>query len=177
MFISDRFDDLLAGTTEGGHIDLVVFDTPPVLAVADASELAVRADEVLLVVADNETSRRAAQRSRAVLDGVGSDAALGLVVNKVPASSSLFNTYRRPVPRLRTVSLKTSTVFVAVAGVTVGAGVVVGLENAPLTIALVVFGLGAVAALGALAAAPDRRGARSGLALCHTRGAGRPDER
>jgi capsular exopolysaccharide synthesis family protein len=98
VFISERFDDLLAGITEGGRVEVVVFDTPPVLAVADASELAVRADEVLLVVAEDETSRRAAQRSRAVLDGVGGDAALGLVVNKVPVSSSLFDSYFRPVP-------------------------------------------------------------------------------
>ena len=97
IFTSERFDYLLADVSR--KVDVIVFDTPPVLAVTDATVIAARADEVLLVVAENETSRNSVQRARSILDSAGVGASLGLVVNKVPLASSSFDSYYRPVVR------------------------------------------------------------------------------
>jgi capsular exopolysaccharide synthesis family protein len=97
IFTSERFDYLLADVSR--KVDVIVFDTPPVLAVTDATVIAARADEVLLVVAENETSRNSVQRARSILDSAGVGNALGLVVNKVPLASSSFDSYYRPVVR------------------------------------------------------------------------------
>ena len=97
IFTSERFDYLLADVSR--KVDVIVFDTPPVLAVTDATVIAARADEVLLVVAENETSRNSVQRARSILTSAGVGKSLGLVVNKVPLSSSSFDSYYRPVVR------------------------------------------------------------------------------
>ncbi len=51
----------------------VIFDTPPVLAFADACEMAKLMDGVLLVVAIEETRKREAERSLAQLASVGAN--------------------------------------------------------------------------------------------------------
>jgi capsular exopolysaccharide synthesis family protein len=56
---SKRFAELL--TTLRDHFDLVVVDTPPVMAVTDAAVVGYRASGVLFVVAADATSRHAAQ--------------------------------------------------------------------------------------------------------------------
>jgi capsular exopolysaccharide synthesis family protein len=56
---SKRFADLLASLRE--HFDLVVIDTPPVMAVTDAAVIGYRASGVLFVAAADATSRHAAQ--------------------------------------------------------------------------------------------------------------------
>lgn len=61
--------------------DVIVLDTPPMLAVADAAILASRADGVLLVTAFDETRRSAISRSLAMLETSGAPL-LGAVVNK-----------------------------------------------------------------------------------------------
>ena len=94
IFTSETFETLLAHATE--QLDVIVFDTPPVLAVADATVITARADEVLLVVAENETGRGDAQRARALLESAAHGALPGLVVNKVPSSHSSFDSYYRP---------------------------------------------------------------------------------
>jgi succinoglycan biosynthesis transport protein ExoP len=79
--------------------DLMIFDSPPVLAVADARILANEVDSAIIVAAANQTSRhrleracQATQASRARL--------LGIVVNKVAAEASYTYGYgyRGPAP-------------------------------------------------------------------------------
>jgi capsular exopolysaccharide synthesis family protein len=53
-----------------GRVDMVLVDTPPVLAAADAALTAVRCDGVLLVVRAGVTDRRLALRTREALDQV-----------------------------------------------------------------------------------------------------------
>ncbi|HEX2042535.1 MAG TPA: Wzz/FepE/Etk N-terminal domain-containing protein [Acidimicrobiales bacterium] len=72
--------------------DVVVVDTPPVLAVTDATILAAKADGVILVNALGQTRRDAAVRSKQTLENVGARL-LGVVVNKVRASSDSYFYY------------------------------------------------------------------------------------
>jgi capsular exopolysaccharide synthesis family protein len=62
--------------------DIVVFDAPPVLGVADASVLAGRADGVVLVIAGGEVEKRAARRTTQMLLQARAHI-LGVVLNKV----------------------------------------------------------------------------------------------
>ena len=57
---SKRFDEYFATLSE--HFDCVIIDSPPVLAVADASILANTASGVVFVVGADQTSRHAATR-------------------------------------------------------------------------------------------------------------------
>lgn len=61
--------------------DVVIIDSPPLLAVTDAAVLAAKCDGVVLVAAMNETPRGAVERSKAILDGTGARV-LGVVANK-----------------------------------------------------------------------------------------------
>jgi capsular exopolysaccharide synthesis family protein len=56
---SKRFAELLASLRD--HFDLVVIDTPPVMAVTDAAVIGYRASGVLFVAAADATNRHAAQ--------------------------------------------------------------------------------------------------------------------
>ena len=65
--------------------DVVIIDTPPLLAVTDAAVLAARSDGVILVASVNETGRDSLKHSVTVLEGTGARL-LGVVANKVPVS-------------------------------------------------------------------------------------------
>ncbi|GAB2538122.1 CpsD/CapB family tyrosine-protein kinase [Gracilibacillus alcaliphilus] len=60
--------------------DLVLFDTPPVLAVTDAQILANLCDGVVMVVRSKQTEYEAAQKAKELLD-VGNAKLLGVVLN------------------------------------------------------------------------------------------------
>lgn len=80
-----------AGTVEtldelGSRAEMVILDSPPVLAVADASELATDVDGVILVAARARTSGPALRRARTTLDRTGSRV-LGVVLNMVTKRS------------------------------------------------------------------------------------------
>jgi tyrosine-protein kinase Etk/Wzc len=60
--------------------DIVLFDTPPVIAVTDAAVLAPNLDGVILVVRSGLTNRDALTRSRTLLDNVKAKL-LGILVN------------------------------------------------------------------------------------------------
>lgn len=62
------------------RFDLVILDTPPLLAAADASILATLADAVLVVVRAGQTDRGAAQRAIQQLSKVGANV-VGAVLN------------------------------------------------------------------------------------------------
>ena len=65
-----------------GHADLVVFDSAPVLAVADNLALASMVDAVILVVRAGVTQRRDLVRAKAMLDKVRAPV-VGAVLNRV----------------------------------------------------------------------------------------------
>lgn len=73
-----RMRTLLRGAAE--HFDLVILDTSPVLAVADAAILAALSDQVLLVVRAGSTSRTLAKEALVRLRSVGANVA-GAVLN------------------------------------------------------------------------------------------------
>ena len=78
MVASPRMRDLIAAL--GPQFDWIVIDSPPVLAVTDAVELARAADAVLLVARGAETPLDVAQRAQAAF---GNSRILGFVLNAV----------------------------------------------------------------------------------------------
>ena len=62
--------------------DLVVFDSAPLLSVADSLVLASLSDAILMVTVPGESNRRALQRSRVLLAQIGRHIS-GVVLNKV----------------------------------------------------------------------------------------------
>lgn len=79
LLTTPRFQQLLE--TVRNRFDLVLVDTPPLLAVTDPAVVAPRVDTVLLVVSMGRNVRRVALRATEVLDGVGANV-LGVVVNR-----------------------------------------------------------------------------------------------
>jgi Mrp family chromosome partitioning ATPase/uncharacterized protein involved in exopolysaccharide biosynthesis len=77
------------------RFDLVILDTPPVLATADAGILGSLADGVLLVVRAGQTDRSAAQRAYHQLANVGSRV-LGAVLNDPKGEVSQYGDYYYP---------------------------------------------------------------------------------
>jgi polysaccharide biosynthesis transport protein len=75
--------------------DLVVLDTPPVLATADAGILAALADGVLLVVRAGQTDRVAAKRAHQQLVNVGARV-VGTVLNDPGGEVSQYGDYYYP---------------------------------------------------------------------------------
>jgi capsular exopolysaccharide synthesis family protein len=82
---SARMTEILKAAA--AQVDMVIVDTPPLLAVTDAAVLAPRSDGVILVAALNETHRDAAHRAVSVLQNTGARV-LGVVVNKTEAGRS-----------------------------------------------------------------------------------------
>lgn len=84
---SHRFGELLAFFEK--QSDIVVIDTPPVMAVADAAILAHRTSGVLFVVAADTTSRHAAQSALEQLERANGRF-LGAVLNRVDHESDKY---------------------------------------------------------------------------------------
>jgi Mrp family chromosome partitioning ATPase len=73
--------------------DIVIIDTPPVLAVADASILAAHADGTLFVVDADTASRSATTQARDQLENAGARV-IGAVFNKYdPSQSGAYSYY------------------------------------------------------------------------------------
>ena len=75
---SRRMEALIARLR--AEADIVLFDTPPVIAVTDAAVLATRVDGVLLVLEAGRTRRDRAREARALLDKVKAHI-VGVVLN------------------------------------------------------------------------------------------------
>lgn len=92
---SKRFKDFAAFLTQ--YFDWVVLDTPPVMAVTDASIAANLAHGVLFVVGAEMTSRRIAQRAVEQLE-LGQAKFLGTVLNRVDLEHNAYyySRYYRP---------------------------------------------------------------------------------
>jgi Mrp family chromosome partitioning ATPase len=67
--------------------DVVIFDSPPLLAVADAAVLSASADGALLVIDASRGRRRQVQLAVAALERSGANI-LGAVLNRVAATES-----------------------------------------------------------------------------------------
>lgn len=76
------------------HYHLVLFDTPPVIAVTDAQVLASQVDGVLLVISSGKTNREMAVRAKELLEQVQANI-LGCVLNnrKMKADSQYYYYY------------------------------------------------------------------------------------
>ncbi|HZT97146.1 MAG TPA: polysaccharide biosynthesis tyrosine autokinase [Chloroflexota bacterium] len=71
---------------------VVIIDSPPVLAVADAAVLSTMADGVVLVVDPSETKRRELRRSREAIEAVGGKI-IGLIINRLTPHGSGYYYY------------------------------------------------------------------------------------
>ena len=80
LLTSPKFEELLNVVSE--KFDLVIVDSPPLLAVTDPSAVAARVDGVLLVMRLTKSARKAGKRAREVLDSLGANV-IGVVVNGV----------------------------------------------------------------------------------------------
>ncbi len=76
----------------GEENDVLILDSPPILAVTDASVLATQVDGVLLVTDIGRTRRALAVRARDTLGNVGANI-LGVVVNRLSARTSGYYHY------------------------------------------------------------------------------------
>ena len=85
-----RFAELLDGLK--ATYDVVVVDTPPLLAVSDPSNVAARVDGVVLVLRLTTDSRPAAERAHEALVALGANV-LGVVVNAGAGSSRGYAEY------------------------------------------------------------------------------------
>lgn len=67
--------------------DIVIIDSPPLLAVTDSSILANKVDATLLVIESNRTHAQACDRALTILKQVGANPPIGLVLNKLKSAS------------------------------------------------------------------------------------------
>lgn len=76
------------------QFDVILFDTPPILAVTDAAILAQEVDGVILVLASGKVNKDYAKRAKELLDQVGAKI-LGAVLNivEMEASEYYYNYY------------------------------------------------------------------------------------
>ncbi|MGN7938762.1 CpsD/CapB family tyrosine-protein kinase [Virgibacillus sp. 6R] len=72
--------------------DVIVIDTPPVLAVTDAQVLANQADGVVLVVSSGKTERESAKKAKELLDSAKAKI-LGVVLNNKKAEETHYYYY------------------------------------------------------------------------------------
>ena len=78
LLTSGAFDELVEQLRQ--QYDIVIIDSPPLLAVSDPSIIAPRVDGVLLVIRMRDRVRVATERARSILNEVGAKL-LGAVVN------------------------------------------------------------------------------------------------
>ncbi len=76
------------------RFDLVIIDTPPVLAVADVLGMVPMVDAVLLVVSVDQTSEADVANARSELDHAGATI-LGAVVNRSAETSTRYDAYQK----------------------------------------------------------------------------------
>jgi non-specific protein-tyrosine kinase len=78
----------------GSQADMVIFDSPPVLAVADATLMARVCDSALFVVLAEATQGDAIKRAKTQLEQSGTKL-LGVVLNRVSSSNSGYYSYQK----------------------------------------------------------------------------------
>lgn len=111
---SHRMDHLIAEVTK--RFDIVLFDSPPVLGVSDASLLVSKADATLVVLQPRKMPLKALLRTRSIVQNVGGQI-MGLVMNNVDISAdtqyqyytTYYSYYSNDSSRKEPVPLKSST--------------------------------------------------------------------
>jgi non-specific protein-tyrosine kinase len=88
---SERFRKILASVKELS--DVVIIDSPPLMAVTDSAVLAPHVDGVILVIKPGSTNLAASQEAVEQLRRVGANM-LGVVLNEVDISRSRYKYYR-----------------------------------------------------------------------------------
>jgi len=88
---SDKMSEILQKVSE--RTDIILLDSPPVMAVTDAAVLAPRVDGVLLVVKPGSTKLAACRQAIDQLHRVGANI-LGIVLNDVEMNRSRYRYYR-----------------------------------------------------------------------------------
>lgn len=87
---SKRMKHLIADLS--GQFDVVLIDTPPIIAVTDAAIIAQEVDGVILVLASGEVNKDFALRAKDQLEKVGAKI-LGAVLNKADIKTSEYYYY------------------------------------------------------------------------------------
>jgi capsular exopolysaccharide synthesis family protein len=87
---SSRMKELVGHLCE--HADVVLIDSPPVLAVTDATILSTVTDGVILVVDPARSRRRDLRRAREAVEAVGGRI-LGVVINRLNRRGSTYYYY------------------------------------------------------------------------------------
>ena len=90
MLGSERMRALMGELTD--RYDLVIIDTPPVLAAADAEILGVQADATLVVVRAGQTERQPAQYAVQQMRAIGSRV-MGVVLNDPDEKIAAYGRY------------------------------------------------------------------------------------
>jgi capsular exopolysaccharide synthesis family protein len=112
---SQRMNEVIALLRQ--RAEIVIFDTPPALGVADATVLAGKVDGALLVVDSRHTRRATARAACEALAGVGANV-LGIVLNRIKphGADAMYMYYYPPrkevVKPVKSVSLKGSIIRV-----------------------------------------------------------------
>ena len=88
---SAKMFDIISKVQE--RVDLVIVDTPPIMAVTDSAVLSPRVDGVILVVKPEKTNLGAAKQAVAQLRRVGANI-LGVVLNEVNINRSRYRYYK-----------------------------------------------------------------------------------
>ena len=96
LLSSSAMDDLFALLDE--RFDLVIVDTPPLLAVTDAAVLAPKVGAVVMVTSLQDARRRSLRRSVEALQNAHADL-LGIVVNRSAGSEKVVAYYGDDEPR------------------------------------------------------------------------------
>ena len=92
LLMTNRFGEVLEELTK--RFDMVILDSPPVLAVTDASILAKRADATLLLVKSEQTLRDTAKRAAEQLATVDAKVA-GVVLNGLDLKKRIYGYYTK----------------------------------------------------------------------------------
>ena len=87
LLASDRMDLIISKM--GKNADMVIIDTPPIMAVTDAVVLSQRVDGVLVVIRVGNTKTAAAQQTVNQLHRLNANV-LGVVLNQVPTRGSRY---------------------------------------------------------------------------------------
>ena len=90
LLSSKAMDDLLNKVRD--NFDIILIDTPPVIAVTDAAVLSTKVDGTIIVVKANETRREAFERAKGLLESVNANF-FGTVLNSIKADGKYGSSY------------------------------------------------------------------------------------
>jgi capsular exopolysaccharide synthesis family protein len=90
LLSSFRMRELIDGLSP--IYDFILFDSPPILGMADAAITSAHTDGVIMVVRSGQTPREAAQQAKKILEGLNSKL-LGVVLNAISESNLKYGYY------------------------------------------------------------------------------------